>query len=217
MRTTPPMPLPVKRALAKLGGDIKAARLRRRIPTTLMAERAFIARSTLQKVEQGDPAVSLGIYATVLFILGMSERIADLAEPTSDSLGLQLEEGRLPKRMLAQNPAFGGDDDPLGVDPQGHRPVGKGRRHAVAVATSIACLAGRGAAPAVQRRDRGGNPSPAPSEICPSRLRGRFVEFCLLQRFVGTGRRIRRGALGAWPYPFELRLYCRRYPRGLQS
>ena len=99
MRTTPPMPLPVKRALAKLGGDIKAARLRRRIPTTLMAERAFIARSTLQKVEQGDPGVSLGVYATVLFVLGMSERIADLAEPTSDSLGLQLEEERLPKRI----------------------------------------------------------------------------------------------------------------------
>jgi transcriptional regulator with XRE-family HTH domain len=106
MRTTPPMPLPVKRALAKLGGDIKAARLRRRIPTTLMAERAFIVRSTLQKVEQGDPAVSLGIYATVLFILGMSERIADLAEPTSDSLGLQLEEGRLPKRIRRSKAAL---------------------------------------------------------------------------------------------------------------
>ena len=106
MRTTPPMPLPVKRALAKLGGDIKAARLRRRIPTMLMAERAFIARSTLQKVEQGDPAVSLGIYATVLFILGMSERIADLAEPTSDSLGLQLEEGRLPKRIRRSKAAL---------------------------------------------------------------------------------------------------------------
>ena len=106
MRTTPPMPLPVKRALAKLGGDIKAARLRRRIPTMLMAERAFIARSTLQKVEQGDPAVSLGIYATVLFILGMSERIADLAEPTSDSLGLQLEEQRLPKRIRSSKAAL---------------------------------------------------------------------------------------------------------------
>jgi hypothetical protein len=71
-----------------------------------MAERAFIARSTLQKVEQGDPGVSLGIYATVLFILGMSERIADLAEPTSDSLGLQLEEGRLPKRIRRSKAAL---------------------------------------------------------------------------------------------------------------
>ena len=101
MRTTPPMPLPVKRILAKLGSDIKAARLRRRITMTLMAERAFVARSTLQKVEQGDPGVSLGVYATVLFILGLSERIADLADVGTDSLGLQLDEERLPQRVRA--------------------------------------------------------------------------------------------------------------------
>jgi len=99
MRTTPPMPLPVKRALAKLGADIKSARLRRRITTTLMAERAFVARSTLQKVEHGDPGVSLGVYATVLFILGLSERIADLADVGADSVGLHLEEDRLPQRV----------------------------------------------------------------------------------------------------------------------
>ena len=99
MRTTPPMPLPVKRALAKLGADIKAARVRRRITTTLMAERVFVARSTLQKVEQGDPGVSLGVYATVLFILGLSDRIADLADIGTDSVGLQLDEERLPKRV----------------------------------------------------------------------------------------------------------------------
>lgn len=99
MRTTPPMPLPVKRALTKLGADIKSARLRRRITTTLMAERAFVARSTLQKVEQGDPGVSLGVYATVLFILGLGERIGDLAD--ADSVGLQLDEDRLPRRVRA--------------------------------------------------------------------------------------------------------------------
>jgi transcriptional regulator with XRE-family HTH domain len=101
MRTTPLMPLPVKRVLAKLGTDIKSARVRRRITMTLMAERAFIARSTLQKVEQGDPAVSLGVYATVLFILGLSERIADLADISTDSVGLQLDEARLPQRVRA--------------------------------------------------------------------------------------------------------------------
>ncbi len=101
MRTTPPMPLPVKRSLAKLGSDIKAARVRRRITMTLMAERAFVARSTLQKVEQGDPGVSLGVYATVLFILGLSEGIADLADLARDSVGLQLDEERLPQRVRA--------------------------------------------------------------------------------------------------------------------
>jgi transcriptional regulator with XRE-family HTH domain len=99
MRTTPPLPLPVKRALAKLGDDIRSARLRRRIATTVMAERAFITRMTLNKVERGDPSVSLGIYSVVLFILGLTPRLAELADARSDELGLQLEEERLPKRI----------------------------------------------------------------------------------------------------------------------
>jgi len=99
MRTGPPLPLPVRRALNKLGADLRAARLRRRITTTLMAQRAFITRTTLGKVEKGDPGVSLGIYATVLFILGMSSRIEELADVRGDSVGLQLETERLPKRI----------------------------------------------------------------------------------------------------------------------
>ena len=99
MRTTPPLPLQVKRALAKLGDDIRNARLRRRIPTTIMAERAFITRTTLQKVERGDPGVSLGIYATVLFVLGLTPHLADLADARGDEIGLQLEEERLPQRI----------------------------------------------------------------------------------------------------------------------
>jgi transcriptional regulator with XRE-family HTH domain len=99
MRSTPPLPLPVKRALAKLGQDIHSARVRRRITTTTMAERAFITRMTLRKVERGDAGVSLGIYATVMFVLGLAPRIADLADSRTDEVGLQLEEERLPKRV----------------------------------------------------------------------------------------------------------------------
>jgi transcriptional regulator with XRE-family HTH domain len=99
MRVNPPMPLPVQRALTKLGDDIRTARLRRRIPTMLMAERAMITRTTLSKVEKGDAGVSLGIYATILFILGMTSRLAELADVRDDSVGLQLEEERLPQRI----------------------------------------------------------------------------------------------------------------------
>jgi DNA-binding XRE family transcriptional regulator len=99
MRTQPPLPLSVKRALAKLGDDIHSARTRRRITTTMMASRAFITRTTLQKVERGDPGVSLGIYATVLFILGLTERLAVVADVRTDDVGLQLDEERLPRRI----------------------------------------------------------------------------------------------------------------------
>lgn len=92
-----PLPLPVKRALKKLGQDIGDARKRRRTPTAMMAERACISRMTLVKVEKGDPAVSFGIYASVLFVLGLTSRVADLADSTHDLLGRSLEEEQLPK------------------------------------------------------------------------------------------------------------------------
>lgn len=93
------LPLPVVRALRKLGADIRDARRRRRIPTALLAERALISRMTLGKVERGDPGASAGAYATVLFVLGMTDRLADLADPRHDVVGVALEDERLPKRI----------------------------------------------------------------------------------------------------------------------
>src|SRR5262245_46779028 len=93
------VPASVRRALAKLGEDLSAARRRRRIPMAVMAERAFITRKTLGRVERGDPSVSLGIYASVLFVLGMVDRLAGLVDATTDRLGVQLEDEQLPRRV----------------------------------------------------------------------------------------------------------------------
>jgi transcriptional regulator with XRE-family HTH domain len=93
------LPIPVRRALSKLGADIRAARLRRRIPVAVMAQRALVGRITLYKLERGDPNVAMGTYATVLFILGMSERLADIADIRFDELGMSLDEERLPQRI----------------------------------------------------------------------------------------------------------------------
>jgi transcriptional regulator with XRE-family HTH domain len=92
------LPLVVRKALRKLGADIQIARKRRRLTMAIIAERAFISRNTLTRVERGDPAVALGIYTTVLFVLGMAERVGDLADPLTDSVGLSLETERLPQR-----------------------------------------------------------------------------------------------------------------------
>lgn len=93
------LPIPVRRALRALGRDIKDARRRRRIPTALMAARASISRVTLAKIEKGDPGVALGNYALVLFVLGLSDRLAGLADPRTDVVGLELEGERLPERI----------------------------------------------------------------------------------------------------------------------
>jgi hypothetical protein len=93
------LPIPVARALRKLGHDIKDARRRRRLPMAIVTQRASISEPTLIRIERGDPKVAMGSYATVLFVLGMADRLSDLVDPRNDPVGLQLEEENLPKRI----------------------------------------------------------------------------------------------------------------------
>ena len=93
------LPIPVGRALKKLGNDLQGARKRRRIPMQLAAERAGISRTTLSKIEKGDEGVSFGSYARVFFVMGMLPRLAELSDPKFDLLGRELETENLPKRI----------------------------------------------------------------------------------------------------------------------
>ena len=97
--TMPSTPIPVLRALAKLGEDVRDARRRRRVPMALLAERASISRTTLANIERGDAGVSLGNYARALFSLGLIDRLADLADARHDEVGLGIEQERLPQRI----------------------------------------------------------------------------------------------------------------------
>ena len=99
MKSSLPTPIPVRKALKKLGADMKDARIRRRIPTTLMAERMGASRNTLKSIEDGKPGASIGMYVTALYILGMLERVRDLADIANDPVGQALSSGSLPKRI----------------------------------------------------------------------------------------------------------------------
>ena len=97
------LPIPAQKALRKLGQDISSAR--RRIPMSLMAERAGMVRTTLAKIEKGDPTVSLGGYASVLFVLGLTDRLKDLVDANHDLIGRELAEEALPKRIYLSRSA----------------------------------------------------------------------------------------------------------------
>jgi len=87
------------RTLTTLGDNIRLARLRRRLPATLVAERAGMSRATLRGIEQGDPSVSIGAYANVLLSLGL---IADLAlVARDDTLGRKLQDAGLEVKSRA--------------------------------------------------------------------------------------------------------------------
>ena len=78
------------RILENLGENIKLARKRRKLTTILAAERAAIDRSTLYKIEKGDPAVSIGAYFSVLKVLGLEQDFVKLA--ADDDFGRKLQD-----------------------------------------------------------------------------------------------------------------------------
>ncbi len=96
----------VQQTLGKLGADIRDARRRRRLPMAVVADRAFTSRSTLQRIEEGDAAVGIGIYAAVLQALGLLDGLGALADPAGDPVGKALADEALPKRVhLRRSPA----------------------------------------------------------------------------------------------------------------
>jgi len=89
----------LKRLLIKLGENIRLARLRRRFAATIVAERAGIARNTLRAIEHGNPNVTFGAYASVLFCLGLENDLKLIA--CDDELGRKLQDAGLPIRACA--------------------------------------------------------------------------------------------------------------------
>ena len=65
----------------------------------MMTERVGVAKSTYLRLEKGDPSVSMGVYAMVLFVLGFGDALGELVEPARDAQGLLLDSERLPKRV----------------------------------------------------------------------------------------------------------------------
>lgn len=92
----------IARGIARLGRDISRARRARRISTTDMAARMGVGRSTLHRLEQGDPGVSLNTLAMALSVLGLFDRLADLVDPAADDIGLMLAEKTLPKNVVSR-------------------------------------------------------------------------------------------------------------------
>ena len=99
MKKQTQLPIPAKRIMHKVGSDMRDARLRRRLSMELIAERAGISRITLRKIENGNTSVSLGSFVSVLFSLGMIDRLKEIADASHDHVGRQLEEEQLPQRI----------------------------------------------------------------------------------------------------------------------
>lgn len=99
-RSIDAMPPRLRRLLAEVGRDISVARRKRRLPMELVAERASMSMATYQRVEKGDPSVSLGGFVMVLLALGFADRFASLFDASRDDVGLLQDARRLPRRIV---------------------------------------------------------------------------------------------------------------------
>lgn len=78
-------------ALHKLGADLATARKRRRQSLKAWAQRLQVSVPTLMRMEKGDPAVSMGVYATALWLLNRHDALAEAADPKEDLAALEAE------------------------------------------------------------------------------------------------------------------------------
>ncbi|MCK9281668.1 MAG: helix-turn-helix domain-containing protein [Melioribacteraceae bacterium] len=94
-----------RKVLIALGENIKLARLRRKMSTQIVAERADISRPTLWKIEKGDSGVAMGNYVQVLFILGLEKDLLEVAKDNIFGKKLQdlqlLTKKRAPKKTTS--------------------------------------------------------------------------------------------------------------------
>lgn len=66
-----------------------------------MADRMLVNRETVRRLERGDPAVSLSVLASALFVLGLTGRLEKLLGPESDATGLSADLQHLPRNAHA--------------------------------------------------------------------------------------------------------------------
>lgn len=91
MPSKPPVVFPQEqRLLTQLGERFKLARLRRKLSNTIVAQRAGISRTSLYKVEAGDPGATMGTYLRVMAVLGLEGDINGLA--ADDKVGRKLQD-----------------------------------------------------------------------------------------------------------------------------
>lgn len=97
--TTSSLPPDASQTIAQLGQRIRIARKRRALTMAEMAARMFVTRKTLSRLEKGDPGVSLAVFASALWVLGLEKGLLTVANPEQDTVGIFHERQRLPQRV----------------------------------------------------------------------------------------------------------------------
>ena len=94
-----PIPLPVDRAMRRVGQSIALARRRRHLTQEALAERIGASVNTVRRMEDGHPGTALQYFARALQVFGELDKFELLMDTAHDSVGLALMDEQLPQRI----------------------------------------------------------------------------------------------------------------------
>lgn len=90
-------------SLRQLGEHLAIARKRRKESQRAWATRIGVSVPTLIRMEKGDAGVSMGVYATALWLMGRAQALAELGDPAKDLAALE-QDVRIAKARAVRSP-----------------------------------------------------------------------------------------------------------------
>jgi hypothetical protein len=96
------LPPQVIAALHELGTNLAVARVRRKESLRSWSKRIGVSVRTLQRLEDGDPGVGMGVYAAALWLMARADSLPALADPSLDRGALELDV-RVARERLARS------------------------------------------------------------------------------------------------------------------
>ena len=93
------LPVRVQRGAAEIGRHLVTWRKLQHLTAEQVAERANVTRTTLRRLEHGDPGVGFAVFLSVARALGQLDRLVDVLDPYETDLGRARAEEALPERV----------------------------------------------------------------------------------------------------------------------
>lgn len=91
-------PYAVERGLARLGGGLRTARLRRNLTIEEVAEKIGAGPRAVSAAEKGNPSTGVAVFAALLWTYGLLDGFTGAADPARDAEGQALARAREPSR-----------------------------------------------------------------------------------------------------------------------
>ena len=97
-----PIPIRTKLAAKQVGENLAMWRKMHKLTSEQVAAKAAVSRSTLSRIENGDPIVSFATVLNICRTLGILDRVIEATDPYETEIGRIRADHELPQRVRRQ-------------------------------------------------------------------------------------------------------------------